>query len=296
MAYFTGSISTPAAMKSLIETQATSAGWTLTGSDVLHKDNSFIKLTAVDTQRLNINAYNAADMSGPAATARSIFLPTAAQPAVYHLFIHDSPATIVFVIVYNVNLIQMLVATELTKIHSSAYVGGNLFFASFEPDQSNIDSSRVGITLNTLSSYFTNFPPTGGTNLIPFTDNGTTFPGPDQDQIHVEIDGDVWATQAKVTYTDGTISALYRSPNTWNSQTHLTTMNLQYAMQDSLYGYLGYIEHIRLVRIDNYEIGDIITIAPDEWKVFPWHKKDASVRNGGTDGHSGTIGFAVRYN
>lgn len=296
MPYYTGSISTPADMKSLIDTQAVTNGWTKTG-EVLHKGSSAVKLTAVGGNRLNIDAYNSSDgVTGASADTRSIYLADAYKPAAYHLFIHSNPNIIVFVIVYNVNNIQMMMFGDVNKIHASAYTGGNFYFATLADDMTILDQSNVYLQdVVTLVSG-------GGsvlrtfTGIIPFAlPSGSTYPTLPNKQIHAEIDGEVWCDQSKVIYTNSTVIALYRSPNTWNSQAHLIPMNLQFAGKDNLWHYLGFLEHIRLVRIDNYEIGDLITIAPDVWKVFPWSRKNSVSRNGNTDAESGTIGFAVRY-
>jgi hypothetical protein len=296
MAYYTGSISTPADMKSLIDAQAVTNGWTKTG-EVLHKGLSAVKLTAASSNRLSIDAYNDPDgITGASADTRSIYLADAYKPATYHLFIHSDPDIIVFVIVYNVNNIQMMMFGDIKKIHSSAYVGGNFYFATLTSSMTELDQSYVRLdNENTIvsggHSVFRSY-----TAIAPFAENpGGSYPTVNNKQIRVEIDGETWVTQGKVLYTSTTIISLYRSPNTWNSQTHLVPMNLQFAGKDNLWHYLGFLEHIRLVRIDNYEIGDIITIAPDSWKVFPWSRKNSVTRNGGTDAESGTIGFAVRY-
>lgn len=296
MPYFTGSISTPADMKSLIETQAVANGWTKTG-EVLHKGLSAIKLTAPNTNRLEIDAYTNSDgVTGPASDTRSIYLANSHKPATYHLFIHADPDIIVFVIVYNVNNVQVMMFGDIKKIHNSAYVGGNFYFATLAENMTAVDQSKI--TFGGATSLGSGNLDSGTyTASMPFV-TPSVFgiqPHEKNKQIRIEIDGEVWVDQSKVVFTDASIISLYRSPNTWNSQTHLVPMNLQFAGKDDLWHYLGFLEHIRLVRIDNYELGDIITITPDQWKVFPWTRKNSVSRNGGTAAESGTIGFAVRY-
>ena len=120
--------------------------------------------------------------------------------------------------------------------------------------------------------------------------------------LHAKIDGAVWHNSGYITYTDTTIASLYRNPNLWTSQTTLVPMNLQCAVEDDLFMPLGYVEHVRLIRVDNYEIGDILSISPDEWKIFPFLFKDTANRNGlggvltsPAQISSGTLGLAVRY-
>lgn len=57
----------------------------------------------------------------------------------------------------------------------------------------------------------------------------------------------------------------------------------------------------RLCRLDNLTPGSIVTYGADQWKVYPWLRKDATTRNGvnnnfGTPpNHTGTYGYAIRY-
>jgi hypothetical protein len=54
--------------------------------------------------------------------------------------------------------------------------------------------------------------------------------------------------------------------------------------------------HARLVRIDNLEPRDVITLGPDQWRVYPWFRKSLIDPNGGTDiTHTGTTGWAIRF-
>lgn len=298
MAYFTGTANTPADLKTLVETKAVLAGWTLDGL-WLNKGINHVKLTAVDANYLTIVGANTADGSAEVSSMiRAIQIATIYWPVTYYLFINTAPDTIVLVVKYATNKIQTIQFGNIVKIHDSAYVGGNFFHGTTDLVQGTTEFSATGValTVSFLESGGASFG-TPSTCVIPFTASPVTnFRNTPPNPLHVKIDTAVWPDTDKISYTDTTISSLFRSPNLYNSQTHLVPMNLQFAMSDSLYGYLGYVEHIRLVRVDNYEIGDLITISPDVWKVFPWLLKNTINRNGGgTSGHSGTLGFAVRY-
>jgi hypothetical protein len=299
MPYYSGTAASSSALQTIIETEAVANGWTLT-SGTLYKGGSAVKLSNT-TNQLIINAFNDPDgVTGPADDPRSIYIDTGYWPITYYLFIWDTPDVIVCVVNYGAFKIQVLMFGDIVKTHSSAYVGGNFYFATRKADATGEDASRVQLSQHQLlTSGDTGFG-NDRTMVIPFTERGyTSSPPPHVKNIHVEIDGTTWADTSDITFTDTTLNAYYRSPNTWNQQAHLVPMNLQFAMNSSLYNPIGYVEHVRLVRVDNYNIGDIITIAPDEWKVFPWTQKDTVLRNGsvagGTDGYSGTLGFAVRY-
>lgn len=311
MPYYTGTVGTPDLLKTTIETLAVTNGYTLDGTWLYKGADSAIQLTAPDGEFLNIIGANSNDgLTDPTTFTRSLYVRSVYWPVTYYLFFHTSPDMCICVINYNTVYTQILMFGDIVKIHSSAYVGGNFFFATHNPLVSTpVDATYnedVFSTFGESFSYFTvNRLPCGNTqgqaaytsSIIPFAYCPQTN---NENGIHVEIDSGIWDTTNKTSYTDSTLCALRRSPNLGDSQAHLIPMQLQYAMADSLYGYLGYMEHIRFVRNDNYEIGDIITIAPDEWKVFPWYKKDAAQRDGlftpdTPTGHSGTIGIAIRY-
>jgi len=309
MAYFTGTVSTNADIKTLIETKTVLSGWTLT-SGWLHKGNSNVKLELPADNIITISGANSSDGTvEPCPLVHAIGFSLFYWPAVYHLFINTNPDLVVFVVVYGTNRIQVMIFGDLKKIHNSAYVGGNFFYASTIPTaltlevledtipaESGFLSSLTNTDINASDGqdYHKAYSP------IPFVSmaNGNYQYG---NAIHVKIDTRIWDDQGadsytKVFYTPTTISSLFRSPNLYNSQTHLIPINLQFAMADNLYGYLGYVEHMRLCRIDNYEIADIITISPDQWMVFPWKSKNTIHRNGANiKGQTGTVGFAVRY-
>lgn len=54
------------------------------------------------------------------------------------------------------------------------------------------------------------------------------------------------------------------------------------------------LQAARYVRLDTLEPGDTITLGSDQWKVYPLYKKNSAVRDG-SDFHSGTYGYAIRY-
>lgn len=59
--------------------------------------------------------------------------------------------------------------------------------------------------------------------------------------------------------------------------------------------------HARLCRIDNHLTGEIVSYGGDDWKVYPFYRKNTDERNGGQQwypvptNHSGTFGYAIRY-
>ncbi|WP_020160512.1 hypothetical protein [Methylobacter marinus] len=301
MAYQTGTVASPAALKSVIESFCTNNGFGLT-ANWLSKGQSNVTLTVDGTKGLHITGANSADGTVELCPfSKQIYIVDASWPVTYYLFYSANPDQVVCVLQYDTNKIQTIMFGEIVKIHSSAFVGGNWFFASRGGSSASIgEPVFVSITdaeiLSGVTTLYGSFQFRGDI-AIPFSTGvgGWTYK---TTGLHAKIDGSVWDStdKLKVTPTDYTVSSLFRSPNAWNNQALLVPIHLQFAMADNFKAYLGYVEHIRYIRIDNYEIGDIVTLGTDRWKVFPWIAKNAAARNASvaaTD--SGTVGFAVRY-
>ena len=59
---------------------------------------------------------------------------------------------------------------------------------------------------------------------------------------------------------------------------------------------LNSLNNARLLRIDNHESKTLVTFGSDQWKVFPWLRRNTEERGAVTSvNHSGTFGFAIRY-
>jgi hypothetical protein len=88
------------------------------------------------------------------------------------------------------------------------------------------------------------------------------------------------------------------SPNTWNNEAHLIRWQIMQPRLEFKSSVVGELQHIRFVRNDFLDDGQIIPLGPDSWKVYPMYRKDVTNRNGGgTAGasHSGTCAVAIRY-
>lgn len=90
-------------------------------------------------------------------------------------------------------------------------------------------------------------------------------------------------------------------PNTWNGQSVLLRIPAYINRGDDKVSLVACTQHSRYVRIDNYNEGDVITLGSDQWKVFPFIRKNTSSRDGVPNtqsvaaAHSGTYGIAIRY-
>jgi hypothetical protein len=311
MAYTTGTFSGLTNLKTLIENAAVSAGWTLSGG-WLSKGINNVSITSSSTLLAITGANNSTGSVEPA--GYSFYLGLLAGDTVnsYHIVTNTNPEMVICVVNYNTDRVQMLMFGNIKKVNDSAFVGGNFFWASCTSTANTIVTSPYP------QAYYMDvydFAVTGGTYgirvchnkngwVIPFCSSASLGSNVAMG-LHAKINSKIWNTdQSVINYTEETLMALARSPNAYNGQAHLIPMNLQYAMGSSLYAYLGYIEFIRFIRVDNYNIGDTITLGSDQWKVFPWCQKSTSSRNGAgivgisggstTAGTTGTFGFAIK--
>lgn len=111
-----------------------------------------------------------------------------------------------------------------------------------------------------------------------------------------------WENTPSVLSSSIQTEALWSSqPNSWNNQSVLLRIQAFVNRGDSKVSLVVNTEHSRYIRLDNYVDGDIITLGSDKWKVFPFIRKNSSVRDGLSTTetapivHSGTYGIAIRY-
>ena len=321
MIYSTGAAGSPTSLKATIQALATANGWTLSGAGVLYKGSSFVTFTT-STTILGISACGSTDGTLNPCNVNNAISGTVGEwaNATITITINTNPDMFICVFKYDTNRIQVLMFGDIVKIHPDAFVGGNFVWAgsnsvafAVSSGQTNVNREYGGLGQQggavqgifegglSLDGKWTGGGEAKGLG-IPFHITSpydiSPFGSLPTQGIHVEIDNQIWDENHKVTMTNATVSTLYRSPNLYNGQAILVPINLQYKMSDNLFAYLGYLAHIRLIRIDNYELGDIITIGTDQWQVFPWMQKNATYRNGnnGIPRASGTLGFAIRIN
>ena len=85
-------------------------------------------------------------------------------------------------------------------------------------------------------------------------------------------------------------------PNAFNNEGILLPIKVIKERASSKYSQVLQLENARHIRIDNYTPQEIIALGTDEWMVFPWYKKNASVPDGGYKiNHTGTFGWAIKY-
>jgi hypothetical protein len=307
MAYQTGTANTATDLKGIIETFAQANGWTLS-SGILSKGQCHVRLTAINTdQGIKLEGANSADfLTGVCPNWAQFYIASAQWPITYHLFAHGTPDTLVCVLNYNVNSFQYLAFGDIAKFGS--WTGGNWFSATMGQASTLLPALSIHSTIMTSSPYVEGTTRIDGSSYDAASGGifsfvyGVTVPGGGGSFLHAEIDGGTWLRPNNGDTVRADSSAysavlIAQAPNAWNSQAILFPHAITVTRPSSRISVIGEIGHIRMLRIDNYNPGDIVTIGVDKWKVFPWLKKNSSDRgnSSNTAGESGTIGWAIKY-
>jgi hypothetical protein len=306
MAYQTGTANNATDLKDIIETFAQASGWTLS-SDILSKGQCHVRLTAINTdQGIKLEGANSADfLTGVCPNWAQVYIASAQWPIFYHLFAHGSPDTFACVLNHNVNEFRYLAFGDITKFGS--WTGGNWFSATMGQNSLTIPSMQIRSDIDNVTPMLTgqttgsvSFAESSSGAILVYSNYGGVGTG--GSFIYAEIDGAGWARPrssdtVRISVSEGAGRLIDRMPNAWNSQAALLPYLLTANRPSNKVSVIGEIGHLRHLRIDNYNPGDIITLGPDRWKVFPWIQKDSSKRNGDFWGYqkSGTMGWAIRY-
>ncbi len=311
MPFYTQSANSFADVRNALFSACTANGWTLSG-EILTKGSAVVRveLNTVSTAAkgaglilrcgtgVSGGVVTGASPVGPRFGPLSPSVDAIVWPMQVDIHVHDNEVYLIGV--YNVDTLLFL-AFGISSLPIST---GMWATASTYQEQG----------LNTLSIAMT---PTsgGGANSYrvapaPFWTTAYSTASSaslNNDTICANIDGIVWAglpTSAGSMTSPGAMYAvpalaplMARQPNAWNSEAVLLRIQVYMARTNATkISLILDLLHARYVRVDNYQIGQIITLGPDRWKVYPAYRKNAVVRDGGTDlNHSGTFGWAVRY-
>lgn len=298
MAYATGSANDMTALRTAIFSACTDNGWTLSG-EVIHKGNCYIRIQVVGTTLqfiggTGIDGSNALTGVAPA-VVRIVSGQTVAVmsfPITYEIHVNADPDEVYVFVNYNVTDWQWA-AFGLSDV-SGIDGTGVWFSASSSADRTTQTVAWVGTPGgggNQSNSFmFGMFYLTGLGAQI-----GNSF-------IHDGLDGGGWSPSATGTacaHAWAPQAPLYGIlPNAWNNEPVLLPISV-YKPRSSgnKISLVADLRHARLFRIDFHDPGEVITLGTDQWKVYPWYRKDSANRNGSDSSisHSGTMGVAVRY-
>lgn len=299
MAYQTGSAADATALRLALTTFATANGWAWDAThEILSLGNVVCNLTAPSSGELRILGGTGVDVNGVllspgAGYCRIKDLGTAKPitwPVIYHLFVNTSPNDIVCLINFDASYWQWLGLGQCTNLGvpgTAAWYGASIPVS---------DPSYISISAGGSSYAWSKTEP-----LAPFWSQIMSNDyGPESSSfLHVNIDGaddlvHQWACDnsfGQGSFFWSYTPLLERQPNAWNSAAILLPARIVMPRPSSLYSYVAEMPHVRLLRINNYNGGDLITLGPDTWFVAPFFRKNTA---GQTNIDSGTFGWAIR--
>ena len=304
MAYYSGTASTLANLLTALTTNAVADGWTLTGN-VLSKAGVYFQLTADSKNVICLGCEDNA-VSNPAPNVVGVgriwenFYTGAKQeisfPCNYEIF--GFAQELYLVANYDVDAYQWLAFGKSTVPGLSgqggwcaASVGGPFDAATLDlAGYINMSATQGGAGTSGVrelspcafwtTEYYT------GNERNAWVNHG------------LDSHGWKWGSTASVNPIGIQLLAplIAIQPNAWNSEAALLPIRAYKERPSYKSSLVVDLEFARHLRIDNLSPGDILTLGSDQWKVFPWHRKNSAARNGGVHiNHTGTFGWAIRY-
>lgn len=299
MAYSSGSCANLAAIVTFIQTECTANGWTLAGN-VLYKGSTYVEITS-DATGVKIKGGTGKDGSnnltgaGPYyAYLRTIASQALAYPLNIEAHINTSPDEVFIVINFSTSFYEMLAwgISDVPGITGTGvwyYGSASSRTAGYQGFYAEVAGSNVNGAAAEAAQHASLFGINGEYN----GSIGNTF-------IHGDMDSSGWNGFGGLTsaaYTPLLVHPLLAAtPSAWDNETVLLPHPVYTTRASSKWSLIADLKHIRNVRIDFHEPGDMITLGADTWKLYPWFKKDGSVLGGVRNAaHSGTMGYALRY-
>jgi hypothetical protein len=306
MAYQTGTVTSTADLASVITNFAVANGWTL-NSGVLSKGDAYIRLQVISGSEIRIDAARNGNFSAPDISPRysRIFNTTWPSTATYHIFAFSNPDTVWCTINFDVIKFQHIGFGMIEKY--GTWGGGQWFHAQHTQESTSRDGNVTSyIDGNVDPVYSLNM----STECALFwgARSGGTYLDNEPSKIQCDLRGNVWEPPPSTTdvhvFMPQIVTPIHKTnPNAFNGQTVLTPFIPFLKGGDGYFMSLGHIGHLRFAKLANYDPGDVITIGPDRWKVFPWYIKDTTKPDGEKSPatwspylpSTGILGVAVRY-
>lgn len=326
MAYVTGSAGSAIALRDAIVAIATSNGWTWdSGITTLHKGSVAGQITV---NGLDVMVKAALGVSGGALVTpsaitcgiRGVFDIAShvklSYPLTYHIFVNANPDEIVVAVNYQTSWWQWLgfgVARPLSDTANPVWqwgtCGGGMPASLQALVNTGSDPRYMGISLDvgarsySLSDNVTCSYPFWQAALLckPWCAIYSNLNGAGWSYPNTDFTGGAYerpiAANCFATSRHSYL-LMQAQPNNWNGEAVLLQIPVNIARDAGFQSYVAEIGHLRLLRNDNLNDGQILTLGAEEWFTAPSYRKNLSSRDGaGTTygaSHSGTMGIAVR--
>lgn len=306
MPYQTGTAADNTALRTAITAFAVANGWTWDATyEMLSKGAVFAKLTLPAAGKLRIQGatgYTGATLTAASSAwteirdlASSVGAPTKAitWPVTYHLFANATPDDLVCLINFDIAYWEWLGLGQCTDMGVGPTGKATWFGASMpQNDTGTIAISADGGPVN---GYWQRAP------CAPFWAEKVSdgYLPLVSSLLHCALDGSdgvvrPWACGDNAMmgrFFNASTPLLERQPNAWNSETLLVPARIAVPRPSGFYSYAAEMPHARLLKVNNYNAGDLITLGSDTWFVAPFFRKNTSAQ---TASDSGTWGWAIR--
>lgn len=307
MAYVTGAASSFADLAAALRNACVANGWSQ-NSNVIWKGTSYFEITS-ETNFVRLHGgtgQSGGVISGKSPSGCRVGGSYMTFPVTYEINIFENPDEVYMVVNYNSDYYQQMsfgtsdVAGAgggpwITGAHNTLYTSNN--------NGLNIDVFRfIQITSYCYASV--------STNSVGLFNKGSWSGEVSSSFVYTDALGspgwygyDSGATAARLKDSSPSRVAglLLSLPSAFNNTNVLLPIKAMLDMGSNGRATVANPRNARFCRIDYNTPGDIVTYGGDQWKIYPWLRKDANNRNGQSNGtstppnHSGTFGYAIRY-
>lgn len=309
MAYITGSAASFADLQTAIQNACTANGWTLS-SGIFSKNGCFFQLVAGTSDGYaQLQLFGGTGRSGTTLTGQppsdygakicSNDGNVIAFPINYEIHLFTNPDEVYCIINYNSDFYQQL---SFGKSDVPGIGGTGAWFSGAKRSDQTLTDATYGFKVfmdigwpDTATTH-----PYYGYGCGLFFDGSCSF-------VHTGLDATPWRSgNSGLAALTGYRSAgmqvsnlLQQLPNLYNSANVLLPIKPVALRSSGGVTIIANPKNARYLRIDNVVPGEIIKFGAEQWKCYPFYRKDSTVRNGvgwitGAT-HSGTFGYAIRY-
>ena len=327
MPYYTGTATSYANLASVLTSTLIGNGW-VSSDGILSKGDMFIKLTTNESfvsanAPEGLIAQGGTGQTGATLLDASLIRPRLGRPrdnvgAVtwpieYFIHVLTGPDEVYLVVRYNVNLFTFMSFGKSTVPNiggTGLWITGSNYF--IEHSIYNYAYALKPTTGGTDYSYSYFYPSSPG---APFWEtvwssyNSNEHPNYRSATVHANLMSYplTWLGHETASSEGTMINAvayaaplISRLPSAWNAEATLVPIQVYATVGSDKVSLVVDVAHARYTRVDNYEPGQVISIGPDRWKIYPFVSKNTADRDcnnlsNSSPPQSGTLGWAIRY-
>lgn len=289
MSYTTGSASNFDDVATALINACVAGGWT-NNSGVLTKGDAVVEITGYGSGVI-AQAYSSYSGGPLGPTAQPVYarnpynLITLNLPVTYHIHVLDNPDEVYLLINFNVSY-WLFLAFGSSPIDGLPGTGNWVTASCGE------DNARGAINMNESGGF--NVQHNGFVCPAPFWASG--YNSRSNYYIHHGLKGgDGWTGYSEAAASSDFVRHLtLSSPSYWNNETILIPITPCISVESSMISLSVLLGHSRFCRNNYLSDGEVITLGADEWKTYPFYRKDGADPDGSASS-TGTMGWAIRY-